>query len=125
MSLAGGTFPAMAGTELTYAYRVASVVRGGGAGSELLLGTSGGLTDGLQHASHDPVAGQRIVQAVLAAAEHLVPAKTANFHLLLEIAARIGAAPGTTLPAAITRLASGQNRSRLAAAAHRLAQGTP
>jgi hypothetical protein len=45
MSLAGGTFPAMAGMELTYAYRVASVVRGGGAGSELLLGTSGGLTE--------------------------------------------------------------------------------
>jgi hypothetical protein len=35
----------MAGTELTYAYRVASAVRRGGGGSELLLGTSGGLTE--------------------------------------------------------------------------------
>jgi Family of unknown function (DUF6493) len=101
------------------------------AAGAIVVGVVGGafklnrVADGLQHASHDPVAGQRIVQAVLAAAEHLVPAKLANLHLLLEIAARVGAAPGTTLPAAITRLASGKNRSRLAAAAHRLAQGTP
>ena len=45
MSLAGITFLAMAGIELTYAYRVSSVVRRGGGGSEVLLGTSGGLTE--------------------------------------------------------------------------------
>jgi hypothetical protein len=45
MSLDGSTLPAMEGTELTYAYRVASAVRRGGGGSELLLGTSGGLTE--------------------------------------------------------------------------------
>jgi hypothetical protein len=83
------------------------------------------VADGLQHASHDPVAGQPIVQAVLAAAEHLVPAKPPNLHLLLELAVRIEAAPGTGLPAAITRLASGKNSTRLASAAHRLAQVTP
>ena len=35
----------MTGMELTYAYPVASAVRRGGGGSELLLGTSGGRTE--------------------------------------------------------------------------------
>jgi hypothetical protein len=45
MSPADGTFPAMTGMELTYAYPVASAVCRGGGGSELLLGTSGGRTE--------------------------------------------------------------------------------
>jgi hypothetical protein len=77
------------------------------------------VADGLQHASHDRVAGQRIAQTVFAAADGLIPAKPANLHLLLELAAR---APSVArVPAAITRLAAGKDRSQLAAAARRLA----
>lgn len=37
--------PGMTGTELTYEYRGSSLVRRAGEGSELLLGTSGGVTE--------------------------------------------------------------------------------
>ena len=83
------------------------------------------IADGLQYASHDPVAGRRIAQTVLAAADGLVPAKPANLHLLFELAARIGVAAGTEPPAAITRIAAGKGSSQLAAAARRLARGGP
>jgi len=97
----------------------------------IVTGVTGGafklnrVADGLQHASHDPVPGQRMVQTVFAAADGLIPAKPANLHLLLELAARIGMAPATGLPAAITWLASGKNNSRLGTAARRLAQSRP
>ena len=83
------------------------------------------VADGLRHASHDPVAGRRIVQTVLAAADALIPAKPANLHLLFELAARIGVAAGTEPPAAITRVAAGTGGGQLAAAARRLARGGP
>ena len=81
------------------------------------------VADGLQHASHDPVAAQRIVAMVFAAADDLIPAKPSDLHLLLGLAARAGTP--ATVPAAITRLAAGPNRSQLATAARRLAGAAP
>jgi hypothetical protein len=48
------------------------------------------VADGFQHASHDPVAAQRIVATVFAAADDLIPAKPSDLHLLLGLAARAG-----------------------------------
>ena len=85
------------------------------------------VADGLQHASHDPVAAQRIVQTVFATADDLIPAKPSGLHLLLGLAARAGtpARAPATVPAAITRLAAGPNRSQLVTAARRLTGATP
>jgi hypothetical protein len=81
------------------------------------------VADGLQHASHDPVAAQRIVATVFATADDLIPAKPSNLHLLLGLAARAGTP--ATVPAAITRLAAGPNRSQLVTAARRLTRAAP
>ena len=45
MSQPGSTFPVVAAIELTYAYQASSLVRPARNGSELLLATSGGLTE--------------------------------------------------------------------------------
>ena len=71
------------------------------------------VADGLQHASHEPVAAQRIVQTVFATADDLIPAKPSHLHLLLGLAARAGTP--ATVPAAIRR--EGDRRLRAAAAA--------
>jgi Family of unknown function (DUF6493) len=79
------------------------------------------IADGLEHASHEAIAGQRIVETVFAAADRLVPAKPANLHLLIELAARIGADSGMPAPpGAITRIAAAKGSTRLAAAARQI-----
>ena len=83
------------------------------------------VADGLQHASHDPVAAQRIVQTVFATADDLIPAKPSDLHLLLGLAARAPATAPATVPAAITRLAARPNRSQLVTAARRLTGAAP
>jgi hypothetical protein len=101
------------------------------AASAIVTGVTGGafklnrVADGLRHASHDPVAAQRIVQTVFAAADGLVPEKPANLHLLFELAARIGVPAGTEPSAAIRAVAAGKGSSQLATAARRLAQRGP
>jgi len=97
------------------------------AAAAIVTGVTGGafklnrIADGLQHASHDPVAGRRIVQTIFAAADGLIPAKPANLHLMFDLAAGIGAVTGTPEPtAAIRRVAAEKNGSKLAAAARRL-----
>jgi Family of unknown function (DUF6493) len=85
------------------------------------------VADGLQHASHDPVAAGRIVQTVFATADDLIPARPSHLHLLLGLAA-LACTPATapaTVPAAITRLAAGPNRSQLVTAARRLTGAAP
>ncbi len=75
----------------------------------------------LENASHEQAAGRQVVAMTFAAADRLIPARPANLHLLLELAARIGAATGTPAPpAAIAQLAAGKATSRLAAAARLL-----
>jgi hypothetical protein len=87
------------------------------------------VADGLQHASHEPVAAQRIVQTVFATADDLISAKPSHLHLLLGLAARAGTpatAPATVpVPVSITRLAAGPNRSQLVIAARRLTGAAP
>lgn len=79
------------------------------------------VADALEYASHEQAAGHQIVAMTFAAADRLIPARPANLHLLLELAARIGAATGTPEPpAAIAQLAAGKATSRLAAAARLL-----
>jgi hypothetical protein len=97
------------------------------ASAALVTGVTGGafklnrIADGLQHASHEPTAGHRIVQTIFAAADGLIPARPANLHLMFELAAGIGAVTGTPPPtAAIIRVAAEKNGSKLAAAARRL-----
>jgi hypothetical protein len=98
------------------------------AAGSIVTGVTGGafklnrVADGLRYASNDPVAGRRIVQTVLAAADALIPAKPANLHLLFELAARVSVPAGTEPPAAITRIAAGKSSSQLAIAARRIAQ---
>ena len=79
------------------------------------------VADALEYASHEQAAGRQIVAMTFAAADRLIPARPANLHLLLELAARIGAATGTPEPpATIAQLAEGRATSRLAAAARLL-----
>jgi hypothetical protein len=62
---------------------------------------------------------------LFAAADRLIPARPAGLYLLLELAARIGAAIGTPEPpAAIRALASARSTSRLTAAARLLSPRT-
>lgn len=98
------------------------------AASAISAGVTGGafklnrIADGLQHAAQEPIAGYRIIETAFAAADALIPARPANLHLLLELAARIGATTGTPEPpAVITGLAAGKASSRLTGAARRLA----
>jgi hypothetical protein len=97
----------------------------------ITAGVSGGafklnrIADGLGHASPEPAAGPPIVATVFAAADALIPAKPVGLHLLLEAAARVSAAAGLPDPPdAITRLAAGKDRTRLAAAARYLTPST-
>jgi hypothetical protein len=97
----------------------------------ITVGVAGGafklnrVADGLRHASPEPAAGPPIVATVFAAADALIPAKPAGLHLLLEAAAMVSVAAGLPDPPdAITRLAAGKDRSRLAAAARYLTPST-
>jgi hypothetical protein len=94
------------------------------AAGALVTGVRGGVfklnrvADGLEHAWHEPAAGLEIVRTVFAAADALIPDRPANLHLLLELAARIGAVTGSPAPPAeIVRLAAAKGGSRLAASA--------
>jgi hypothetical protein len=81
------------------------------------------IADGLQHASHVPIAGYRIVETVCEAAAALIEAAPANLHLLLGLATRVGVRVGLPdLPSAITDLAARKGESRLVIEAARLAQ---
>jgi hypothetical protein len=83
------------------------------------------VAEALEYASHEPAAGRQIVAMVFAAADRLIPARPAGLYLLLELAARIGAATGTPEPpAAIRAIAEGRAASRLAAAARLLSPRT-
>ncbi len=65
------------------------------------------ITDGLQHASHTALASRRIVETVCAYVGDPASAAPANLHLLVELAARLGATVGVPeLPAAVRDLAS-------------------
>jgi hypothetical protein len=79
------------------------------------------VAEAIEYASHEQAAGQQIVAMVFAAADRLIPARPANLHLLLEIAARIGATTGIPEPPdAITRIAAAKGSTRLAAAARQI-----
>jgi hypothetical protein len=84
------------------------------------------LAESLGHAALDPAATAGVAAVCLAASAALVPARPANLHLLLELAARcLTATPGSVppgLPAPIADLAASRGRSKLAEAARRLAR---
>jgi Family of unknown function (DUF6493) len=98
------------------------------AAGAIVTGVTGGafglhrVTDALQHAAHEPIAGYRIIETVYAAASTLIAAKTPNLNRLLQLASRTATSTGTPpLPSAITALANLKTSSQLAAAARRLA----
>jgi hypothetical protein len=100
------------------------------AANALVTGVSGGavklsrVADGLQHACLEPLAGYRIVETVLAAAGALIPIRPPGLHLLLELAARIGASTGIPdLPGPVTAIAARRAGTQLVAASRRLADG--
>lgn len=81
------------------------------------------LADGLRHASRHPASALMIARAVFAAAGHLVSAKPPNLHLLLELAAEIGAAIALPEPPeSIVAVAAGKGSTKLAVAARRLVE---
>jgi hypothetical protein len=83
------------------------------------------VAEALKYASPERAAGQQIAAMLFAAADRLIPARPAGLYLLLELAARIGAAIGTPEPpAAIRALASARSTSRLTAAARLLSPRT-
>jgi hypothetical protein len=93
------------------------------------FGVTGGLlnltriADGLGNAAQDPVAALGVARTCLLAATALLPAKPAGLHLLLELAAKAGAASGLPeVPAPVAELACGRGNTKLAEAARRLTQ---
>jgi len=99
------------------------------AAAALVTGVSGQalklnrVCDGLQHASHDPLAARRIVETACDSAAGLAAAAPAGLHLLIELAARLGATVGVPeLPGMVKELASRRSTSRLGATARQLLQ---
>jgi hypothetical protein len=79
------------------------------------------LADGLRHASREHAAATMIARAVFASADHLVPARSSNLHLLLELTREIGAVAALPEPPeSIVALAAGNGSTKLAAAARQL-----
>ena len=79
------------------------------------------VADGLRHASREPASGLLITQSVFTAADRLARAKSPNLHLLLELAAEIGAAiPLPDPPESIVTLAAAKGTTKLAVSARRL-----
>lgn len=79
------------------------------------------VAEALRHAAAEPVSAYRIAQAIFIAAETLIPQKPTNLHLLLELAAEIGATVALPpVPASIKALAAGRATTKLAAAARSL-----
>ena len=81
------------------------------------------VADSLQHAANSPIAARRVVETACASAEALADAAAANLHMLIELAARLGATVGAPgLPGAVTALAS--RSGRLGATAKQLVQAS-
>jgi hypothetical protein len=79
------------------------------------------IADGLQHASHTELAAWRIVETVCAAFAELPLAPT-NMHMLVELAAQLGASTGVPeLPAAVRDMAAKRGSSRIITTARQLA----
>ncbi|HTR91632.1 MAG TPA: DUF6493 family protein [Trebonia sp.] len=97
------------------------------AAESIELGVTGGvlklsrIADGLGHAAVDPATAPGVAQTCLLAAATLLPAKPAGLHLLLELAAKAGAASAMPeVPAPVAELARGKENTKLAEAARRL-----
>jgi hypothetical protein len=79
------------------------------------------LADGFRHASRQPASALMIARTVFASADRLVPAKPPGLHLLLELAAEIGAVMALPkLPESVVALAAEKGSTMLAVAARRL-----
>jgi hypothetical protein len=99
------------------------------AAAALAAGVTGGafkltrIADALGYATQNANTGPGIARTALAAADTLLPARPANLHLLLDLAAQIsGAMPLPEPPPSIRALASTRSSTRLAIAARRLCQ---
>jgi Family of unknown function (DUF6493) len=80
------------------------------------------LADGFRHASRQPASALMIARNVFASADRLVPAKPPGLHLLLELAAEIGATVALPQPPeSIVAVAAGKGSTKLVVAARRLA----
>lgn len=81
------------------------------------------LADGLWHASRQAPSALMITRAVFASADQLILAKRPGLHLLLELAAEIGATmPLPQPPESIVAVAAGKGSTKLAVAARRLVE---
>ena len=84
------------------------------------------IADGLGLAAAEPAATAGVAQACVSATAALLAARPAGLHLLLEVAARAGAASGIPeLPGNVIDLAATKSGSKLAEAARRLALMKP
>jgi hypothetical protein len=81
------------------------------------------IAEGLQYASHTELAAWRVVETICHCANHLAAAKSANLHLLFEMAARLATTVGIpSLPDAVTELGGRRGTTRLATTARQLVQ---
>jgi uncharacterized protein DUF6493 len=81
------------------------------------------IADGLNHASHAELAACRIIETICRCVPALAAESAANLHLLLELAARLGAAAGVpAIPDTVRQLASRRSSTRLTATARQLLQ---
>jgi hypothetical protein len=81
------------------------------------------VADAFRHASREPVSALLIARTVFATAGQLDLAKRPNLHLLLELAAEIGAAtPLPRPPQSIVAIAAEKGSGKLAVAARRLVE---
>jgi hypothetical protein len=79
------------------------------------------IAQSLEHASHTELAARRIVETVCATFAEL-PLGPTNMHMLVELAARLGASTGVPeLPAAVCDMAAKRGSSRIITTARQLA----
>lgn len=135
LALVAGLASAEADTRIAAADAWAQLVRQGRldpglAAEAIALGVKGTafkltrIADGLRYAVQDPGAAGTVARACVSAAATLLtaPGKPTALHLLLETAAQAGAVSAVPhLPSAVAGLARGQDRTKLAEAARRLA----
>jgi hypothetical protein len=80
------------------------------------------IASGLEQASHTELAARRIVETVCAAFTELTRGPASNMHMLVELAARLGARTGVPeLPAAARDMAARRGSSRIITTARQLA----